>query len=103
MRTWKPSRPLAPGEMRSSLILVGLGLGASYVLAGFGALPRLAAALLCLAVFLGLGTIGAPDWLSQALRRVPSGGATPSDTQARAFLATASLATLAFGAWAALR
>jgi hypothetical protein len=89
--------------MRGSLILVGVGLGTSYLVAGLGSLPRLGGALLCLAVLLGLGAIGAPDWLSQALRRLPSGGAKPNETQARAFLITASLATLAFGIWAVLR
>lgn len=59
MSTWKPSRPLAQGEMRSGLLLVGIGLGASYVLAGFVALPRIAATLLCLAAMLGLAGSGA--------------------------------------------
>ncbi len=89
--------------MRNTLVLVWLGLGASWILAGYASLPKLAAALLCLAVTLGLAGIGAPDWLSQALRRLPSGGRTPNEIQARAFLMTAALAALAFGAWVAVQ
>ncbi len=104
MSTWKPSRPLAPGEMRSGLLLVGIGLGASYLLAGFVALPAITATLLYLAAMLGLAGIGAPDWLSQVLRRVPSRGAGAyDDIAARAFLISSALGALAFGAWTALR
>lgn len=84
--------------------MVGVGLTASYLLAGQVGLPRFSAALLCLGVLLGLGALGTPDWLSQVLRQVPSRGkAGYHDTPARAFLLTGALGALAFGAWGALR
>ena len=101
---WNPTRPLAPGEWKGTLMMVLAGLTVSYLLAAFVALPPTAAFLLCLAAFLGLAAIGWPDWLSQVLRRVPSRGLAPkSDLVARSFLTAGALAALAFGASQALR
>ena len=102
--TFHPTRPLAPGEWKGTLMMVLAGLTVSYLLAAFVGLPPTAAFLLCVAAFLGLAAIGWPDWLSQVLRRLPSrGGAPTSDRIARSFLTAGALAALAFGASQALR
>ena len=101
---WQPTRPLAPGEWKGTLMMILAGLTVSYVLAAFVGLPPTADFLLCLAAFLGLAALGWPDWLSQVLRRLPSRGIPPkSDRVARSFLTAGALAALAFGASQALR
>ncbi len=102
--TWNPTRPLAAGEWKGTLMMVLAGLTVSYVLAAFVGLPPTAAFLLCLGAFFGLAAAGWPDWLSQVLRRLPSRGLAPkSDLVARSFLVAGALAALAFGAGHALR
>lgn len=104
MSAWQPTRDLAPGEFKNGVLVVGIGLGVSFFLAGVVALPLVAACLLYLAATLTMAAVGAPDWLSQVLRRAPTRGDPPSnDTAARGFLITGALAALTFGIWALLR
>lgn len=104
MLAWKPTRDLAPGEFKNGVLVIAVGLGVTYFVAGVSAVPRLAACLLYLAAVLTMAAIGAPDWLSQVLRRAPTrGGTPPNDLLARAFLLTGSIAALLFAVWAVLR
>ena len=104
MLAWKPTRDVPQSEFKSGALQVSIGLGVSFFLAGMVGLPSIAACLLYLAAIFALGAIGAPDWLSQVLRRAPSRGDRPAnDLAARGFLVTGALAALTFGIWAILR
>jgi hypothetical protein len=104
MLAWQPTRDLTQGEFKNGVLVVAIGLGVSFFLAGMVALPPLAACLLYLAATLTMAAVGSPDWLSQVLRRAPTRGDRPTnDLAARAFLVTGALTASTFGIWALLR
>lgn len=104
MLAWKPTREMNRSEFKGGVLTIAIGLGASFFVAALARVPALVACLLYLAGVMTLAAVGAPDWLSQVMRRAPTRGNPPDrDGVARAFLVTGALAALTFAVWALIR